>query len=73
MTFTFLDIATAWNGDDYVNIYDGDSTSAPLLGTFDGNELPSQPIPSTGGVVLVKFYAGWWNQAEGFSLDYSTV
>jgi hypothetical protein len=43
-------------GADFVLIYDGDSTSAPLIGTLTGYDVPSTlPLLSTGTKMLVRF------------------
>lgn len=40
------------SGFDFLRIYDGNSTSAPLLGTFTGNNLPPQFIASSASGCL---------------------
>ena len=46
-------------------IYDGDSTNAPLLGTFCGSEIPEN-ITSSGNKLLVKFMSDFTVIATGF-------
>jgi hypothetical protein len=41
---------------DFVDVYDGTSTSANLLGSFSGHNLPPS-IVSTGGALLIHFYS----------------
>ncbi len=41
-------------GNDIVKVYDGDTISAPLLGTFSGSTLPSA-ITSSGNRMLIVF------------------
>ena len=55
---------------DAVEIYDGNSTSAPLLGRFSGNNIPSQIITSTGGSVFIKFYSDVSVTKQGWSINY---
>lgn len=50
---------------DAVEVYDGTSTSAPLLGRFSGNSLPPS-VTSSGGSLYIRFFsdisvtkAGW--------------
>ena len=57
---------------DSVTVYDGDSRSAPLLGTFRGNTLPRN-VFSTNNTMLVYFESdgsGTWN---GFEINYTTL
>ncbi|KAI0223600.1 Cubilin [Lamellibrachia satsuma] len=57
---------------DSVTVYDGDSRSAPLLGTFRGNTLPRN-VFSTNNTMLVYFESdgsGTWN---GFAINYTTL
>ncbi|KAI0222187.1 Cubilin [Lamellibrachia satsuma] len=57
---------------DSVTVYDGDSRSAPLLGTFRGNTLP-RDVFSTNNTMLVHFESdgsGTWN---GFEINYKSL
>ena len=57
---------------DRVRVYDGFTTAAPLLGTFFGNELPSD-VFSTHSAIYVYFESdgsGTWN---GFDINYTAV
>ncbi|KAI0233878.1 Cubilin [Lamellibrachia satsuma] len=57
---------------DSVTVYDGDSRSAPLLGTFRGNTLPRN-VFSTNNTMLVYFESdgsGTWN---GFEINYASL
>lgn len=51
MTFTSFDLENNW---DYMFIYDGSTTAAPLLGTYTGTTGPGT-VTSTGGNLLVEF------------------
>ncbi|MBD3410415.1 MAG: hypothetical protein GF419_09455 [Ignavibacteriales bacterium] len=51
LTFEEFDVES---GGDYVYVYDGSTTAAPLLATLSGSTLPS-PITTTGGAALVHF------------------
>lgn len=62
VTFTSFSTETGW---DKLYIYDGNNTSATLLGTFSGSTLPG-PFTSTGNALTFRFtsdgsnqYAGW--------------
>ncbi len=54
------DITLKWNkfdtesGQDIVTVYDGSSTSDPVLGTYSGNSLPPD-VTTTGTEMLVRF------------------
>ena len=57
---------------DYVRIYDGTTTSAPLLGSFNGTSLPPS-ITSTGGDMLVHFTTDGSVTAAGWSASYTST
>jgi hypothetical protein len=60
--------------DDIITIYDGDNTSAPVLGTYSGNPATLPPaIISTGNKMLIVFNGdGDANTGTGFRIEYST-
>ncbi len=58
------------NGVDFVKVYDGATTSANLLGSLSGNNIPST-LYSTGGSVLVHFTSNGSGNAGGWELIYS--
>lgn len=60
------------DGIDKVTIYDGGSTSAPLLGTYSGATLPPV-IHSTGNMMYITFSRNDSIEADGFLASYSTV
>ncbi|XP_053566998.1 embryonic protein UVS.2-like [Bombina bombina] len=53
---------------DYVRIYDGKTTSSPLIGTFCGRNSFNRK--STGNAFLIKFHSDYSNQYPGFSASY---
>lgn len=57
---------------DTVTVYDGTSTSDPILGTYSGNlgTLPS--ITSSGGDMLVTFKSNGSTTASGWRASYNT-
>jgi Zn-dependent metalloprotease len=57
---------------DAVEIYDGTTTSATLLGTFTGNNLPPS-ITSTGGSLLVRFYSDLEENKQGWAAYYTST
>lgn len=57
---------------DTVTIYDGASTSDPILGTFSGNLGTLNPIVSTGGSMLVTFKTNGSTTASGWRASYGT-
>ncbi|KAM6953504.1 cubilin [Aplochiton taeniatus] len=54
---------------DYVKIYDGDSLSNPLLGTFCGNTLPAS-VQSSSNFLTVRFVSDGVVQKAGFNATY---
>ena len=54
---------------DYVSVYDGDSTSVPLIGQFSGSSLPA-PITSSSTKLYVRFTSDGSSQDRGFAARY---
>ncbi|KAF6721271.1 hypothetical protein FQA47_013260, partial [Oryzias melastigma] len=54
---------------DYVEIHDGNSESADLLGKHCSNIAPA-PIISSGPSLLIKFVSDYAQHGAGFSLRY---
>jgi hypothetical protein len=52
-----------------VRVYDGSDVTAPLLGEYTGNQLPSN-ISSSGNTLLVEFVSDENEEAAGFRLEY---
>jgi len=50
----FISLSTE-STNDVITIYDGNSTSSPVLGTFSGSTLPTTTVVSSGPVMLVRF------------------
>lgn len=70
LTVNAFDLELDW---DYMYVYDGNSLSSPLIGTYTGTTIPGT-ITSTGGEMLIQFRsdcstvdAGWnisWNSSS---------
>ncbi|RMG31705.1 MAG: T9SS C-terminal target domain-containing protein [Bacteroidetes bacterium] len=67
---TYLQLEDAF---DYVNVYDGNSTAAPLLATYTGGEgninLPPS-VSSTGPYMLLHFVSNVSVTLQGWSFDF---
>ncbi len=70
ITLSFVRFAT--NPADFVKIYDGSATSAPLLAQYSGSSLPD-PVTSTGPSMLVTFSSGNGMGAQGFLAEYTSA
>jgi len=57
------------NSYDVVNVYDGSSTSDPLLGSFSGNSLPPT-ISSSSDKMLITFTTNGSNSSSGWFATY---
>ncbi len=57
---------------DSVYVYNGSTTSAPRIGAFSGNSIPS-PVTSTGGAMLVHFVSNASGNADGFTASYTST
>lgn len=60
------------DGKDIVSVYDGNSTSAPLMGTWSGQNMPPM-LTSTGGSMLVTFTSDAANQFSGWEAIYTST
>ena len=56
---------------DSVTVYDGSTTSDPILGTFSGGAVPS-PVISTGSSMLVTFKTDGATTSDGWRASYIT-
>lgn len=77
LNFTAFDLEEPATGNnatyyDFVEVYDGTTTSANLLGKFAGNNLPPA-ITSTGGSMLVRFVSDLEVTKQGFSANYTST
>ena len=70
VTLTFTEFNTE-SGYDKVYVYDGSSTSAPLLGSFSGSSIPG-PLTSSGGTMLVHFTSDGSVTESGWSAGYES-
>lgn len=68
LTFSTFDLELNW---DYMYIYDGATTDAPLLGIYTGTNTPTN-ITSTGGSVLVEFRSDCATTAPGWEVSWTT-
>ncbi|MBN2273769.1 MAG: T9SS type A sorting domain-containing protein, partial [Bacteroidales bacterium] len=71
ITLTFTEFSTE-SGYDFVRVYDGATTSDPLLGTFSSSSLPAA-VTSTGGSMLITFITDYSVTAAGWSATYTTA
>ena len=54
---------------DFVTVYDGGSSSSPLIGTFSGSSLPS-PVQSSSRNLYVRFTSDGSGTSQGFRAHY---
>lgn len=59
------------SGYDYLDIYDGTNSNAPLLGSFSGNTIPPTIISSSGAMFL-DFSSDVMTEYDGWSASYYT-
>ncbi len=68
---TFLEFKTE-SDSDRVIIYNGTTTTAPIIGTYSGSNLPSM-ITSTGKSMLVRFITNDSITSDGWLASYTTT
>ncbi len=69
LNFSAFDLE--WNYD-YLTIYDGTTTAAPLIGSYTGNVLPPV-INSTSGNLFLVFSSDWSIIAPGFAANWTST
>lgn len=68
LTFTAFDLEYDW---DFMLIYDGNSTSSPLIGKYTGTTSPGT-VTSTGGSLLVEFRSDCSTVNPGWIANYTS-
>lgn len=59
------------SGYDYLYVYDGPTTGSPLLGQYDGNNLPNGgTITSSGGDITIRQFSDTYLNESGFALTW---
>lgn len=71
ITLSFERFATEASND-VVTVYDGQTTSDPVLGTFSGSSLPSS-VTSTGDKMLIIFSSNGSVVSDGFDASFRTT
>ncbi len=68
LTFTSFNIEANW---DYLFIYDGATTSAPLIGTYTGTSSPGT-VSSSGGSLLIEFRSDCATVSSGWVANWTS-
>ena len=68
LNFTAFDTELNW---DYIFIYDGTTTSAPLLGQYSGTTSPGT-VTSSGGAMLIEFRSDCSTNAAGWAANWTS-
>ena len=55
---------------DYLEVYDGSSINAPLIGTYCGNNLPPTSITSSGNALTLVFHSDQSINLSGFEISW---
>lgn len=58
---------------DVITIYNGESTSSPVVGTYSGTTLPTSAIAVAGPKALVRFQTNATVVNKGFHLNYTST
>jgi len=66
LSFSVFDLEQNW---DFMYIYDGNSTTAPLIGVYTGNSNPTT-ISSSGGEILIEFRSDCATTAAGWEVSW---
>jgi len=57
---------------DILTIYDGENSSAPVLGTFSGTSIPADVV-STGDKLYITFVTNGSNNGKGWLMEYQAT
>lgn len=68
LTVNSFDLEANW---DYMYIYDGNSLSSPLIGTYTSTTIPAT-ITSTGGSMLIQFRSDCSTIAAGWNISWTS-
>ena len=71
ITLNFTQFSTEQDYDGVI-VYDGKDNTAPVLGVFSGNTIPSA-VSSTGGAMFLQFLSDESLRKEGFSANYTST
>ncbi len=71
ITLNFTQFSTEQDYDGVI-VYDGKDNTAPVLGIFSGNTIPSA-VSSTGGAMFLQFLSDETLRKEGFSANYTST
>jgi hypothetical protein len=66
LTFHRFDLE---NGHDFINVYDGADTNAPLIGSFTGNTVLPEAI-ATSGKMFIRFITDGGGTSNGWMASY---
>lgn len=69
LSFNVFDLEQDW---DFMYIYDGNTTDAPLLGIFTGTSNPTT-VSSSGGDLLIEFRSDCATTASGWEVSWTSV
>lgn len=68
LSFDRFDLGTG----DVLYIYEGTTTSDPVIATYDVNNQPSSTITANGGAMLLRFVTDGSNTSTGWYASYNT-
>jgi PKD repeat protein/N-acetyl-anhydromuramyl-L-alanine amidase AmpD len=69
LNFVSFSLENNW---DYIYVYDGSSTTDPVLGVYTGTTLPSS-VTSTGPSVLVEFRSDCSTVSSGWQINWTSI
>lgn len=69
VTLSFNSFDTESNYD-FLYLYDGNSTAAPLIGTYSGTNSPGT-VTSSGGALTARFVSDSWTTEDGWEANWS--
>lgn len=68
ITINSFDLEANW---DYMYVYDGNSLSSPLIGTYTGTTIPAT-LSSTGGEMLIQFRSDCSTVNPGWDISWTS-
>ena len=63
---------TIFSSYDSLTIYDGGSSTSPMMGKYCGDSIPPSHV-SSSNEVLIHFQSNNWNTEAGFKMEYNPI
>ena len=56
---------------DFLTIYDGGSSTSPMMGKYCGDSIPPSHVSSSNEIMVYFRTASWFTDLNGFKMEYN--